>query len=847
MNTNRIKTAKPLLLMTAIVASGAWLFEIQNQKQRDSRTSLKQQSAQLQLLQQKTQFNALHTQLLYGLIARQPVLAPAWKSRVNALIARLKPLQSRWRDNATRQTAVAALGRLLQQYRTLGLQLISLQKDHRANMPALNVLTESLAPASAKINAQLNRLNTALVVSPIDTQAKSVSVNTTPPNAAVTVSAITAPGIPDFAPVNAKIQKSLQSLQQLDAQMTANAQASASEYKPGKLKKPAHLARFKAKTRKEVALRNAYRRLLAAHQKAMTQRDQLLKAYQNALSSLGGQIKRYQQSKQIRQRILEDYQTQLSAYQTTVGRFLTAFKDYETQYQQFTQRIKTQQNTLAQLRQMQALSVSRQAYQRLVKAYRTSVKQIQWLQRYANVVLAWQNQQGQLYQFMQQRSKAAQDRVQYALKQTQQAAQALKTNAVTPKLAQSVEPLHTLLTQFEKSLTQLIQTNHRYGWRRDHALVQTQIRPKQQLILKQYDRLLQLASNAAMPAATPTILPSQRNAFIAVFVSIALFVFIMAWRISRVVIRPLKTTQKALAQAHGDKPLAATGSAELVELIDAFNARQHHYQDQIERLLAEHALASQSLEAIRQTTGQQLEQQHRQDNQFNDLLARFEQLGSTLKHIQSQASEAFDSTQKAQDDAKQGFDTVTQTVTAINDLSTQIEQCTQSVTQLANDTQSIGQIVEVIRSITDQTNLLALNAAIEAARAGEQGRGFAVVADEVRALSFRVNEQTDSIHERITSLQADVDVTVKRMAQSNEQAHECMQLVSDAGKRIDAMQQSVNAISDKNAQVADASHTQASITEQLQRELQRAHDNARQLQDLAQQSMSQTTHPKAAK
>lgn len=198
----------------------------------------------------------------------------------------------------------------------------------------------------------------------------------------------------------------------------------------------------------------------------------------------------------------------------------------------------------------------------------------------------------------------------------------------------------------------------------------------------------------------------------------------------------------------------------------------------------------------------------RQQQETVAIASAVTEMSATSVHVNDSAMIAAQETENADTSAKNGKEIVNQTVEGINLLSTDVSAAATVIADLAQQADSIGTVLDVIRGIAEQTNLLALNAAIEAARAGEQGRGFAVVADEVRTLASRTQESTEEIQKMIENLQSGSRQAVSVMDQSQSQAAKTVEMAATAGQSLDAIVSAINEISSMNNQIANAAGEQ---------------------------------------
>ncbi|ELA9304341.1 methyl-accepting chemotaxis protein [Vibrio parahaemolyticus] len=206
-------------------------------------------------------------------------------------------------------------------------------------------------------------------------------------------------------------------------------------------------------------------------------------------------------------------------------------------------------------------------------------------------------------------------------------------------------------------------------------------------------------------------------------------------------------------------------------------------------------------------------------NEIDQLATAMSEMSSTVQTVADHAQTASSLTEQASAQAVTGQQFLQSTVAKMSELSSDIASSAQAVNQVEERVESIGSVVGTIQGISEQTNLLALNAAIEAARAGEAGRGFAVVADEVRNLAQRTQQATVEIQEMITQLQASATSAVDLMEKSVVEAAEGVELVSNAGSELDGIVAQVTQINDMNFQIATASGQQSSVAEEMSQNL----------------------------
>ncbi|MCP1642568.1 methyl-accepting chemotaxis protein [Pseudomonas citronellolis] len=311
----------------------------------------------------------------------------------------------------------------------------------------------------------------------------------------------------------------------------------------------------------------------------------------------------------------------------------------------------------------------------------------------------------------------------------------------------------------------------------------------------------------------------RTSAVIATLVAIVAIIFLLGMLI-RVLMQPLTAMGRAMqdiAQGEGDltKRLKVDSRDEFGVLAEAFN----RFVARIHESIREVAGTARQLHDVSQlvvnASNSSMANSDEQATRTNSVAAAINELGAAAQEIARNAADASHHASDASHQAGDGRQVVEQTIAAMNQLSEKISYASTHIEALNSRTVNIGQILEVIKGISEQTNLLALNAAIEAARAGEAGRGFAVVADEVRNLAHRAQESAQQIQGMIEELQVGAREAVNTMGESQRYSLESVEIANRAGQRLASVTGRISEIDAMNQSVATATEEQTAVVDSL--------------------------------
>lgn len=290
---------------------------------------------------------------------------------------------------------------------------------------------------------------------------------------------------------------------------------------------------------------------------------------------------------------------------------------------------------------------------------------------------------------------------------------------------------------------------------------------------------------------------------------------------------------KEIAEGNGDltKRVRVISQDEVGEMGEYFNRFISKLQNIIQQVIESSTKVSEAAEQMLKVTARTSDGVNKQSNETLQLASAMTQMVNTVDEIAKHSQLANDEARNADSKAQSGNQVVAKTVATINELSADVEASSHILEKLKGDSENISTVLDVIKNIADQTNLLALNAAIEAARAGEQGRGFAVVADEVRTLAKRTQDSTAEIENLISALQQGADSAVNAMEQNSVKTTSTVEQIDEAGKILQAITHGVSNIVNMNSQIAVATEEQSGVAKEINR-------NVESIQNVSEQTAS---------
>jgi methyl-accepting chemotaxis protein len=309
---------------------------------------------------------------------------------------------------------------------------------------------------------------------------------------------------------------------------------------------------------------------------------------------------------------------------------------------------------------------------------------------------------------------------------------------------------------------------------------------------------------------------------IGILIVSTLLTLLFAWLLTSSITLPIAQALAAaedIAEGNLTRPIKVDGSDEAGRLLAAMKKMQEKLRDTLQRISGSATQLASAAEELNTVTDESARGLSQQNKEIEQAATAVNQMTSAVEEVARNAVSTSDASKSATTSAGDGRELVMETVGAIERMSGDVQSTAELIGNLANESRDIGKVLDVIRGLADQTNLLALNAAIEAARAGEAGRGFAVVADEVRALAHRTQQSTSEIERMVGSIQGGTEQAVNSMRNSTERAESTLNIAKGAGMALDTINQAIVQINERNLVIASAAEEQAQVAREVDRNL----------------------------
>lgn len=293
-------------------------------------------------------------------------------------------------------------------------------------------------------------------------------------------------------------------------------------------------------------------------------------------------------------------------------------------------------------------------------------------------------------------------------------------------------------------------------------------------------------------------------------------------------VRRISDVAKAVSQNDISHQCTIESNDVIGEIVNSVNQMTENLRHMISQISDSSSHLTQSSELLQTITSETSHRVNQQQVETEQVANAMNEMSSMVQNVAHHAEQAAEAAKQADIDANKGHQVVNSTINSINTLASEVEKATTVINKLEADSENVGVVLDVIRGIAEQTNLLALNAAIEAARAGEQGRGFAVVADEVRTLASRTQESTQEIQEIIEHLQEGARNAAAAMQVGSNQTQTSVTQAGEAGAALASIASAVTNISEMTSQIANSSSEQERMSEEINNNVVNISDSAKE-------------------